>query len=327
MIINFVANYQSGYVGEVSDETHIARELESLGHTVQRVPRDVWKAFIDGEDIQDDWVLPLKADINLIAKWGHFNDGKYIERLRNISEAPVFYWVWDYMDDGGFSDWHIQMAKAADLYLSGEMGIFDEYKRRGVKPYYFQMDVCDGRIGRYSTPADLKKYDVIFTGSCLGQGDRIEFLTKINQEIPITIFSWNWEQWKEKGFDAHPAKYGEEYNALIADSKIVLGLSVEAHCYGYWSNRVGKVITAKGFLLQQYAPGMEQFLPLAGVDYFGTPEEAIKKIKYLLQHQTYAFSLATSLDRDKFTSENKIKRLSVLMERYIIEDKGDKWLL
>src|SRR3990167_642540 len=94
--INFVGLFnQPGYVGEISDETHIARELEKLGHTVNRVQRDVWKAYCDG-DRDETWNLPIKADINLIAKWPHFDTGDYIHQLRAAGgESPVFYWVWD----------------------------------------------------------------------------------------------------------------------------------------------------------------------------------------------------------------------------------------
>jgi hypothetical protein len=266
--VNFVGNFALGYVGEVADEVHLAREMESLGMEVIKVPRDQWKAFVDGEKPNDDWVLPEEADINIIAKWPHFNDSKYVINLRNISKAPVFYWVWDYMDDNGFPDWHITTALQADLYLSGELGIFDKYKALGVRPYYFQFDVCDGQIEVFNEP---KKYDVVFTGSYLGQGDRIEFLKKINEKTPVRVFSWNWKEWEKEGFEASEAVYGEEYNKVIAQSKVVLGMSVEPHCYGYWSNRIGKVLRAGGCLLQQYAPGMETFLPLE-VLYFSTPE-------------------------------------------------------
>lgn len=321
MIINFIGLFnQPGYVGEVSDETHLARELEKLGHTVNRVQRDEWKAYVDSGAADYKWNLPKKADINLIAKWHHFNDGSFINQLRAESGgAPVFYWVWDFMPNPDIPDWHLAMAQAADLYLSGEAGIFSEYKKQGVRPYYFQMDVCDGDIPVFD---NLEKvHDVIFTGSCIDQGNRKEYLQEINKEIPVKIWAWNHEEWQKLGFEAYPAIYGEEYNKLIAQSKIILGLSVEPNCWGYWSNRVGKVIRAEGFLLQEYAPGMETQLPTSGIDYFSSPEEAIEKIKYYLTH-------ARIVDRSnekRFESSDLVKRLTTLMERYL--KGGDKWLL
>lgn len=325
MIINFVGLFNKpGYVGEISDETHIARELEKLGHTVNRVQRDVFKAWCEGEEKQSDWVLPIKADFNLIAKWDKFDSVDYCDRLRAMSQgAPVFYWLWDFMDNGGLPEWHINMAKSADLYLSGELGIFDKYKALGVKPYYFQMDVCDGDIPTFNNLD--KVYDVVFTGSCIGQGHRIEYLTEINKQIPITIFAWNPQDWFKLGFkECYPAVYGEEYNKVIAKSKIVLGLSVEPYCWGYWSNRIGKVIRAGGVLLQEYAPGMEQFFTHKLIEYFSSPQEAVEKIKKILTSPKIIdkYSHGASF---RATSEYKVKRLETLMERYL--KAGDKWLI
>ena len=195
MIVNFVANYQTGYVGEISDETHLAREIEALGHTVRRIPRDEWREHIlDGQPYKNVPVQ-LKADINIIAKWHHFYDGRFIKELRLRSEAPVFYWVWDYMYDQGIPPWHMAMAVEADLYLSGEGGLAEEYKRQGARPYYFQFDVCDGEIAR--STSGMLEHDVVFLGSYLGQGDRLEMLEKINKSFPIKVFSWNHEEWKK----------------------------------------------------------------------------------------------------------------------------------
>jgi len=106
MIINFVGLFNApGYVGEISDETHLARELERLGHTVRRIPRDAWREYCIENFPEDKYDVPkdLKEDINLIAKWHHFYDGSFISKLKTASEgAPVFYWVWDFMYDQGF---------------------------------------------------------------------------------------------------------------------------------------------------------------------------------------------------------------------------------
>ena len=88
MKINFVGSVTQGYVGEITDEVHLCDSLKTLGHEVTRVPRDVWKAYVDGVEIRDDWVLPQKSDINIICKWHHFNNGKYIKHLKDETGAP-----------------------------------------------------------------------------------------------------------------------------------------------------------------------------------------------------------------------------------------------
>jgi len=318
MTINFVGNYQNGYVGEISDESHIARELESVGNKVVRVPRDVWKAHVDGYEKQPDWVLPDEnADINIVAKWPHFDHWKYVDWLRKMTNAPVFYWVWDYMNEFDPENWNVKMAIASDLYLTGEGGLIGKYREAGIPAYYFQMDVCDGNIKRFKD--EEKKYDVIFTGSMIQKGHRRDWLVEINNQIPVKVFSWNYEEWAKLGLDASPAVYGEEYNKLVAQSKVVLGFNVEPNCYGYWSNRVGKVLRAWGYLLQEYAPGMESLVGY-NADFFSSPGEAIAKAKnpkvYVNGHIP---------DTHRFTSAYKAEQLTQLIERFL--KKGDEWII
>jgi len=316
MIINFIGNYQKGYVGEEADEVHLARELERLGNTVHRIPRDAWREYVIEGFPKGKYDVPedLKADINIICKWHHFYDGSFTEKLRKLSGAPVLYWVWDYMWDQGFPDWHLGMARAADLYLSGEGGLFPEYVKQGIKPCYFQMDVCDGDLPTFR--GSPKEYDVVFTGSYLKQGDRVPFLTEINKEIPVKIFSWNYEEWIKEGFEAVPAVYGAAYNALIARSKVVLGFSVNPNCWGYWSNRVGKVLRAGGKLCQQYAPGMELMLTCPAVGFFSTPKQAIEMLKDIPDQECES-------EHWEFTSACRMAQLGELIENYLA--KGKEW--
>ena len=328
MRINFVGNYQSGYVGEQADEVHLARSLEQLGHQVQRIPRDEWREFVIEKFPQGKYPnIPKhlhEADINIIGKWHHFYDETFITALRDLSQAPVFYWVWDYMYDGGFPDWHLKAVKTADLYLSGEQGIEWQYRKEGVTNfYYFQMDVCDAKIPVYEFREKEKEHDVIFTGTYLGQGDRIDWLKRINEQcpFPLKIYSWNHEEWRKQGFKAFPAIYGTDYNREIALSRVVLGFSVNPNCWGYWSNRVGKVTRAGGFLLQQYAPGMEQFVG-PNVEFFSSPDEAVEKIKYFVENPEERNARIKSSNQNRFTSLSKMAQLAIVMERYLKTQVG-----
>jgi hypothetical protein len=319
--INWVGNFQNGYVGEQADQVHIARELESLGHQVHRVPQDIWKAWCEGER-NPDWEskLPIKSDFNIITKWHHFVDGSYIVKLREISEAPVAYWVWDYMDDMGLPGWHVDMVKAADLYLGND--VRNPFYSMMKNAYYFPFDVCDGTLPIFTN--EEKKYDVVFLGSCIGQGHRIEWLTEINKTIPITCFSWNYEEWKKRGFTAYPAIYGSEFNRIVGQSRVIVGFSVNPTCWGYWSNRVGKVLKAGGNLIYEYAPGMELALGDA-VDYFSSPSEAIEKITTNL-NPSYAQGkcIKALMVGHQFTSQYRVKQLVILIERFL-KTGGKGW--
>lgn len=331
LAIGFIGNYQSGYVGEQADEVHLAREMEALGHQVFKIPRDEWREYvIEGcpEDKYPGVPKNTKLDIVIVAKWHHFYDGSFIEKAKELYGCPVFYWVWDFMPNPELPDWHIKMAQAADLYLSGEEGIKDQYKALGVKHYYFQFDVADDSIPYFVTSPSRIKYPVTFFGSKIPQGHRYDWIKQINKSIRLKIFAWNWEEWFEEGFNASPAVYGEEFNRAVSESAICLGFSVENNCWGYWSNRTGKTLLAGGFLLYEYTPGMELFLR-EGAAYFSSPEEAIQKINYYLSNEWQREQIrrkGSEIGRDNFSSKARITQLMILIDRF---KKGDptQWML
>ncbi len=329
MNIIFIGNFQNGPGGEAADETHLARELESLGNTVHRVPRDEWREYIQENRPVSKYKVPEdpeKIDIILISKWHHFYDEKFVNEAREKYDAPVFYWVWDFMTQD-LPDWHVKMAQASNLYLSGELGLSRKYHELDIPFYYFQFDSCDGDFPPMST--EEKEFDVVFTGSCTNQNGRLDILKEINKEVKIQVFAHDFEEWRKQGFQAAPAVYGLEFNQVIAKSKIILGTSAGPDCYGYWSNRVGKVLHAGGFLLQWYTPGMEVIIGDA-CEYFSDAEEAVEKIKFYLEHPEERgefFAKNIYSGRIRWTSNYKVRQLQILMERYK-KDLGKRiWML
>ena len=124
----------------------------------------------------------------------------------------------------------------------------------------------------------------------------------------------------------YPAVYGDKFNLSVARSKIILGFSVEPNIWGYWSNRIGKTLLAGGFLLYQYAPGMELFLK-DGAAYFSSIEEAREKIDHYLIADTEREVIARQgfqIGQHHFTSEQRVKELMILAERFI-KTKGKGW--
>lgn len=311
MTINFVGSFSTGYVGERSDESHLADEMEALGHVVRRLPRDEWREHVIDGGVYPNIPSDLTADISIIAKWNGFYDGRFAKRLTSVSGAPVFYWVWDYMQG---EDWHMEMVKASDLYIAND--VFSGQYRGLQNCYYFPFDVSSKEFDRIES--DYVR-DVAFFGSWIPQGHRQEWLKEINKEVPVTIFSWNWQEWP-KEFEAHPAVYGEEFAKEVGRTRICLGFSVNPNTWGYWSNRVGKTLTVGGFLLQEYAPGMELFLR-DGVTYFSSSYEAIEKIKHYQDWIGVPSEKGYVMGRNRFTSEERVKDLMILVDRYL--KKGD----
>lgn len=328
MVVGFIGNFQRGYVNESADEIHLCNEIQNLGHVVYRIPRDEWREHVkqglDYTNVPNDVIF----DIVIICKWHHFYDGSFAEKARIKYKCPVFYWVWDFMadDQGGIPDWHIKMILGSDLYLGNDVRLTSLYEVAGVpkqKLYYFPFDVSSKEFDRIETDPEStdieKKYEVVFFGSYFKKGNRTDWLQAINQVYPIKIFASNFEEWIQLGFkDAEQAVYGRDFVQKVAESKIILGFNVNDYCWGYWSNRVGKVLTVGGFLLYHWVPGMELFLR-DGAEYFSSIDEAVQKIAYYKAHPKERYKITErgyQIGRDRFTSEARVKELMILIERF-----------
>jgi len=311
--INFIGNTQVGMTGEIADEVLLVNSLRKHKQIVNFIPRDVWREHCRGE-VNEEWnqYLDLKSDINIICKWHAFDDRMYISKLREESGAKVLYWVWDWMD--GFPHSHKDVVLESDLYLGNDV-MHPQYDFIPNK-YYFPFDVADENISPQVLP---KQYDVTFFGSCIGQGLRKDWLPKIAEYCSLKVFSPNSQDWLSFGLDAEPAVWGDDFATKVAESKIILQFSVDDSTWGYWSNRVGKVLTLGGFLLAHYAPGMELFLR-DGVAYFNTIEECKQKISYYLNHDSARQKIAARgflIGRERFTIDARIRDLLILIERLI----------
>lgn len=333
MNILFIGNFQTGPGGEPADETHLVRELGTHGNVVHAIPRDEWREYVLEGYPQNKYSVPTDGiwDIAIICKWHHFYDGRFIDAIREKYKCPVFYWVWDNMEGHTLGDWHMNMAQRADLYLSGELGLAKWYHDNGVKFYYFQFDSVDGLVPEYSsiTSSIEKVYDVVYLGSCTNQNGRLDILKEINKEVKIQVFGHDYEQWRKEGFLASPAVYGADANEVILRSHIVLGTSAGQKIFGYWSNRVGRVLQVGGFLLQWFTPGMESVIA-DSCDYFSTAKEAISKIKFYLENpkEIERFLVANQADnRNRWTSSHKTMQLSILCDRYLKDPDKNLWML
>jgi spore maturation protein CgeB len=113
--------------------------------------------------------------------------------------------------------------------------------------------------------------------------------------------------------------YGDAFAQTVGQSAICLQFSVYDHCWGYWSNRTGKILTLGGFLLARYTPGMELFLR-DGAAYFSSVDEAVEKIDYYLEHDKERHKIAKrghEIGRDRFTSHARIEELGILIDRFL----------
>lgn len=292
--------------GEIPDEIHMARCLRETGMEVTTADRAEVHAFFNGKK-QDNIPPAGQYDVVILGKWHHFTEDM-IKGIKQRYQGKLVYWVWDWM--GKPSGWHEMIIKNSDLYLSGEM------KLNEPKHHYFNWDSSDGQYDQL--PRD-EKYDVVFTGTYISKSYRNDWLKKVHDNFDLTIFSWDFEKWREQGFKAEPGKYDANFNQLSAQSKVMLcfnWVEPSLETMGYQSNRVGKILTTGGLPFVHYFPGAERMLG-DKVPMFYKESDMLENIKWFIsnpiQRET-ARVAAYDFGRANYTTQTRMKQLKLILE-------------
>jgi len=266
MKVAIIGNFGTGWDGSVCDERNISMAMEGFGIEVEEVQR--------GTEPTGEY------DFVLIAQWGSY-PVHFCRTLKAKLKCPIVYWAFDY--HGGDAGWHLEMATEADLFLSKEIGNKSKYENAGAKFHWLSQDFAPDFLGRIDRE---EKYDVVFTGSYIERAtDRTEILKAIDKEFDLHIFSVTQEQWTKAGLkNSHPSIMDDGLSELYAESKVVVSIDWVTKCSGYWSDRNAQIMVCGGVCLFKYVP-MSEVSFKDKVFYFNTEEEAIEKIRYLLNNK------------------------------------------
>lgn len=323
---NFLA--AGNATGESPDERHMARDLGRVCDVTTQDHAE-WVAHVDGHPTAQH-VPQQDFDIILIVKWVHYTE-KALQELKSRYKGKLVFLCWDYMwsfhkgVDYWCPDWFKMMLRNCDVYLSHELGMAWKYRELGVNWRYFSWDTADGEFDQIFKEGEKhEKYDVVFPGTFVDQprSERVEILRYVKESLDLTVFSYDFEKWREEGFKAEPGLYGEQFRELSRDSRVIISMNsvpLRPETYGYWSNRNGKITTTGGLPLIQYVPGMERVFG-DRVTYFYTKEDLVQKAKWFLdnppQRET-ARVLAYDMGRRDMTTLTRMKQLKVVLESVV----------
>lgn len=320
MKVCYIGNHQGpgNATGEEPDERHQARCLKQIGVDITTIPRDEVHAWFVGA--KKDNIPEGEFDIILLAKWGNYT-ADMIKAIKDRYKGKLVYWVWDFMfqpqREWWTADWHKMLLEQADYYVSGEIGMLPYFKENNVDFRYFNWDTSDGKID--ALPDRDEKYDVVFTGTYIPHSYRNRYLEEVHKRFKLKIFSFDFEKWREEGFDAEPGLYGEDYNVISSQAKVTLCMNwVEPmpETAGYQSNRVGKVLTTGGLPLVHYFPMAERMMANK-VMYFYDQGDLFNKLTWLLANENQretARVKAYDFGRAQFTTQQRMREFKVLLE-------------
>lgn len=298
MRILIVGNFGKGWDGSVCDEEHIANALEELGHEVVRWQRDDPNLNYGGTV---PWFDTGEPDFTLIAQW----DGYGKIRTRDFESSfikelprPLVYWAFDYQADG--QEWHEELIKEADLYLSKRIADSKysnwQWLAQDFAPKFLDKPLAIGE----------KNIDILFTGSYLPWAtERNETLRAVAKEFNLVIHSVN--KWPEEwGLDVRPPIMDKGLPELYASAKVILSIdhTVEA---GYWSDRNAQIMACGRRPLFKYVPLSEARFG-DRVDYFYSLKDGLEKIRSWEEKPTNAEGLYV---------DDRVKDLLIIVKNHL----------
>lgn len=260
MNISFVGHFDRREDGWKTDEERVATALERAGANVSRIGAH-------DADLEDrlrtsasDWVLFSKIKSQ---------DPDLVTRLRDhqlqTGFAQILFDLMDFKDRivrgvpwirRSRRSWWLPIARQMDVVFLREKDHLARYGRQGVRGYYLDQ-ACDADESPASDVPPRMSCDVAFFGTYFP--DRARMLRRLAQGRTIRIYSDRPRSWVWRGLLAEPAAYGLCLAQAVAGAKIVYGESARSDVYGYWSDRVYRILGHRGFFLTRYAPGLEDF--------------------------------------------------------------------
>jgi glycosyltransferase involved in cell wall biosynthesis len=208
--------------------------------------------------------------------------------------------------------------KGFDLMISCAQFICDFYKTHGYQTLFIPLGFETTLMNRILLREPL--YEVSFSGSVIVRNnfhnERLRMLSAVSDKINLSLwaasFPQHWQPWKKdqlrrlkngkyrEFFDVwklgkinQGTKSGIEMYQLLADSKFTLNHHIDVSGSVAGNSRLTEATGAGTCLVTDWKPNLHEFFKIdEEIISFKTPEEAIDKIKYLLNHEAERKAIA-----------------------------------
>lgn len=289
MKIAFVGNHKVDF----SSETHHAKTLEAMGHTVVRMQEGViYSETIYREALKCDMLIFIHT--HGVVTRGAYSIARVFQLLKNAGVPTVTYHLDLWLGIGREKDLHTDpFYKSIEYFFTVDKLMADWFNANTeVKGVYLPAAVYDKEC--YIHPEPLYKgndanskdllNDVVFVGS---KGYHPEW-----QYRPILIDTLRGhyeDRFHHIGRDGEGSVRGDELNRLYASSKVAVG---DTLCKGfdypyYLSDRIFETTGRGGFIIHPYIKGIEDLFEIGKeiVTYeFNNFDDLFTKIDYYLEH-------------------------------------------
>ena len=248
-----------GRAKDLSAEAAMYRTLTRLGHTV---------ALVDDRRLRQ--LVGRRAGSEYIrAKARAFRPDRIIAAKPHDVELDV---LADICARTPAVMWYRDLTIPPDPELVARAPFFDVvfltpggqaplWEQLGARRALFLPDCADPQYERPMPPVPEWICDVGFIGRGDQHGDtRAPFLVRLAQRFKVRVWGHGWESHAGSLRNDGETAYGEDFGRACSSARIVLGANIasqiEHQVHGYQSNRMVKVLAAKGFYLGHGTAGL-----------------------------------------------------------------------
>jgi len=286
-----------GVFNDHSTNNGIANGFENAGHEVMRYDyRKALEELSPAARDYDIWSMSLDCELVFFCKC----NGVHVDVVRDCkSHAKTFLWYMDPLN-GNYNDELKEKIKVADYVGVAKREVYLEAKKLNSNTHF----LIEGFDPKWDYPIERdpimmdvhsKKYDISFIGN--QYGDRQDWLSLLVDNIAFPI-----------------NKFNIEHAKVVGQSRININLTGG----GGPSDRVYKVLAAKGFLISQTYPDVEKYGLIPGRDlvFANTPEDMVEKCNYYLARKKERDEIAEHGYQtvQKFSRDNLAKQIIEIVD-------------
>jgi hypothetical protein len=151
----------------------------------------------------------------------------------------------------------LRMGRASDVFFINNRGQVPLYAEKGVRAA-FATGGTDPVDHVLVPPEPEFAADVSFIGKADRRGGRVDLVLALAKRFEVKVYGQGWDKvgLKATREDVFP----EQYRAICASSKVMLGCDLRDDVELYFSNRTWITLGCGGFLVTRYVPKLEEVL-------------------------------------------------------------------
>jgi len=250
--------------------------LERLGHDI--VHFELWdrNVFVDYAELNKKLIETIERESPDILFAVQLHYEIWIETLQFIrSTANVITVCWTTDDSWKYREFSRFIGRYYDIIVTTYENALEFYERDGIRSALLTQWAVGAENIQEPLPASQCRYKVSFIGMAHGnRKKRVEALRR--QGISVDCYGYGWPAGSVSA---------EKLAFIMRHSVISLNFS-NSRIENQIKARTFEIPGSGGFLLTEYAPGLERFYNIGEeVEVFSDDHELIDKIQYYLMHE------------------------------------------